>query len=47
VKRDPLKAFDEQLRIRKEFQSAFVDGLICRGFERSETEPKFLLFEDR
>lgn len=47
VKRDPLKAFDEQLRIRNEFQLAFVEGLICRGFERSETEPKFLLFEDR
>lgn len=43
---DPKKALDEQLRIRNEFQSVFSAGFVCRGFERSETEPKFLLFED-
>lgn len=38
------KALSEQLRIRSEFQIAFGKGLICRGFERDEREPKYLLF---
>lgn len=46
VQFDTAAALAEQLRIRGEFQTAFSDGLVCRGFERSETEPKFLLFED-
>jgi predicted GNAT superfamily acetyltransferase len=47
VKWNSLKAFEEQLRIRREFETAFADRLICRGFERSDTEPKFMLFEDK
>jgi hypothetical protein len=36
----------EQTRIKKEFQTAFAENLVCRGFERSETAPKYLLFEN-
>ena len=46
VAADPKKALDEQLRIRSEFQSAFSENVVCRGFERSQAEPKFLLFEN-
>jgi predicted GNAT superfamily acetyltransferase len=46
VASDPEKALAEQIRIREEFESGFATGLVCRGFERSETQPKYLLFED-
>ena len=46
VANDPQKALAEQVRIREEFESGFDAGLVCRGFERSETAPKYLLFED-
>lgn len=46
VNSDPQAALREQLRIRNEFESTFADGLVCRGFERSQTEPKYLLFKD-
>jgi predicted GNAT superfamily acetyltransferase len=39
-------ALSEQIRIREEFHSGFAAGLVCRGFERSETEPKYLLYKD-
>lgn len=42
---DTKKAIAEQLRIKAEFQTAFADGLIVRGFERSETNPKYLLYK--
>jgi len=45
VARDVESALGEQLRIRTEFTSAFEKGFVCRSFERSETEPKYLLFE--
>jgi predicted GNAT superfamily acetyltransferase len=41
---DPEKARAELLRIRKEFQDAFADGLICEGFQRDEKDPAYLLF---
>lgn len=44
VKANPRRAILEQTRIKNEFQAAFAEGLIGRGFERSETNPKFLLF---
>jgi predicted GNAT superfamily acetyltransferase len=44
VKENPRKAIVEQTRIKNEFQAAFAEGLIGRSFERSETNPKFLLF---
>jgi predicted GNAT superfamily acetyltransferase len=46
VKENPEKAVAEQTRVREEFQSAFADRLTGRGFERSETNPKFLLYEE-
>jgi len=45
LKRDAQRARDEQTRVREEFKRAFADKLICAGFERGETESKYLLFE--
>jgi predicted GNAT superfamily acetyltransferase len=44
VKNDPHKAVAEQERIKKEFQTAFADGLICRGFERGADVLAYLLY---
>ncbi len=44
VKNDPHKAVAEQERIKKEFQTAFADGLICRGFERGSNVSAYLLY---
>lgn len=41
---DTKKAILEQSRIKHEFQTAFSEGLIVRGFERSATNPKYLLY---
>jgi predicted GNAT superfamily acetyltransferase len=41
---DPEKARAEQLRVREEFQAAFYKGLTCKGFERDEVNPAYLLF---
>ncbi len=38
------KAIAEQDRIKREFQTAFAEGLIAKGFERSETNPRYLLY---
>lgn len=46
VATNPEKAIAEQTRIKQKFQAAFAEGLICRGFQRSETNPKYLLFKD-
>jgi len=45
VKTDPRKAIEVQARMKEEFQTAFADGLIARSFERSETNPKYLLYK--
>lgn len=42
---DTAKAIAEQERIKREFQKAFAEGLIAKGFERSETNPKYLLYK--
>lgn len=47
VKENPEKAVAEQARLKAEFGQAFADQMICRGFERSETNPKYLLFENK
>lgn len=44
VVKETRKAIAEQERIKHEFQTAFAEGLIVRGFERSETNPKYLLY---
>lgn len=46
VKTDPRKAIEEQARMKEEFQTAFAENLIARSFERSETNPKYLLYEN-
>ena len=46
VKTDPMKAKEEQLRVRAEFGAAFGQGLIGRGFVRHETSPHYLLFSE-
>ena len=45
VVRDTKKAIAEQERVKHEFQTAFAEGLIVRGFERSDTHPKYLLYK--
>jgi predicted GNAT superfamily acetyltransferase len=45
VVQDTRRAIAEQERIKHEFQSAFAEGLVVKGFERSETNPKYLLYE--
>jgi predicted GNAT superfamily acetyltransferase len=44
VGHDPIAAQREQLRVRREFQEAFAAGLVCTGFERDETHPRYLLY---
>lgn len=46
AKTNPIGAAELQSRVRGEFESAFSEGLVCRGFERSETSPKYLLYKD-
>jgi len=46
VAANPEKAIAEQARVKEEFQKAFADGLIIKGFERNETNPRYLLFEE-
>lgn len=46
VVKETKKAIAEQERIKEEFQTAFAEGLIVRGFERSETNPKYLLYRN-
>jgi predicted GNAT superfamily acetyltransferase len=45
MKQNPQEARQEQLRVRQEFQHAFVDGLVCAGFERSADQPRYLLYK--
>lgn len=46
VEQDAEKALAEQLRIRGEFQKAFADGFIGRGFRRDAIRPAYLLTKD-
>ena len=43
---DTPRAIAEQERIKREFQTAFAEKLIVKGFERSETNPKYLLYKE-
>jgi predicted GNAT superfamily acetyltransferase len=42
---NPGEARKQQLRVRGEFQEAFAAGLICAGFDRTQEEPSYLLYE--
>jgi predicted GNAT superfamily acetyltransferase len=46
VKNEPLKAREEQLRVRTEFQTAFADNLICAKFERGDETSRYLLYRN-
>lgn len=44
IRQDSSEARGQQLRVRGEFEKAFVAGLVCRGFESDETHPRYLLY---
>ena len=44
MKQDPASAKQELERVRGEFVSAFAAGLVCAGFERSNDQPRYLLY---
>jgi predicted GNAT superfamily acetyltransferase len=44
VKSDPRGARREQLRVRAEFEQAFVARLVCAGFQRDDERPRYLLY---
>lgn len=46
VELDAEKALSEQIRIRGEFQKAFAEGLVGRGFRRDAERPAYLLTKD-
>ncbi|HXG82423.1 MAG TPA: GNAT family N-acetyltransferase [Pyrinomonadaceae bacterium] len=46
VKANPEEAVAEQTRVKEEFQNAFAQNLICKGFERNEKNPKYLLYKN-
>ncbi|MEO6050510.1 MAG: GNAT family N-acetyltransferase [Pyrinomonadaceae bacterium] len=46
VESDASAALAEQRRIRGEFEGAFADGLIGRGFTRDDERPAYLLYSD-
>ncbi len=39
-------AIAEQERIKREFQQAFAENLVCKGFEKSEMKPAYLLYRN-
>jgi predicted GNAT superfamily acetyltransferase len=45
VAADPDAALAEQHRLRGEFQSAFGEGMVARGFRRDDTAPEYLLYK--
>jgi predicted GNAT superfamily acetyltransferase len=45
VRTDRNRARYEQLRVREEFQQAFADNLICKGFNRNPEKPQYLLYQ--
>ena len=45
VVEDTPRAIREQERIKREFQESLAEGLVARGFERSATNPKYLLYK--
>lgn len=46
VQTDAEKAVAEQTRVKKQFQAAFAEKLVCRRFQRDAPQPKYLLYED-
>lgn len=46
IEKDPTQAIKVQTRIKSEFQAAFSENLICRGFDRNAHNPAFLLYKN-
>jgi predicted GNAT superfamily acetyltransferase len=46
LKQDAAAARREQRRVRDEFTNAFEQGLVCAGFERDPSHPRYLLYEN-
>jgi predicted GNAT superfamily acetyltransferase len=46
VREDAARAREELLRVRREFQDALAAGLICSGFERDATQPRYLFYRE-
>jgi len=44
VREDLAKAVAEQQRMKSEFMESFAEGLVCRGFIRDDSRPRYLLF---
>ena len=44
VRENAVAARREQLRVRAQFQEAFNAGLVCAGFQRDDTSPRYLLY---
>jgi predicted GNAT superfamily acetyltransferase len=47
VRQDTAAARREQLRVRARFEEAFAAALVCAGFERNATRPRYLLYESK
>jgi predicted GNAT superfamily acetyltransferase len=45
VREDAEAARRELARVRSEFQTAFAAGLVCAGFERDPSRPRYLFFD--
>ncbi len=45
VELDPEAAIAEQTRIRGEFEAAFAEELVARGFRRDDERPAYLLYK--
>ena len=46
VSADPRAARREQLRVREEFRRALDSGLVCAGFERDPSRPRYLFHRE-
>ena len=44
IREDAEAARAELQRVREEFQNAFAAGLVCAGFERDPSRPRYLFF---
>lgn len=44
VETDPAAALELQLRVRRDFEAAFAEGLVGRGFRRDAQRPAYLLY---
>jgi predicted GNAT superfamily acetyltransferase len=44
VREDAAAARAELLRVRAEFRAAFASGLVCAGFERGQSAPRYLFY---